>query len=326
MNRILTRPDPDAETVLNFVNAEFVIKDVTLEEIDWVASSNNCARLYEPLKDEKIEDYHQSMVRGDVFPMTVLESSAKGLVILGGNQRMSAMKRMAGTGVIVVAAYVVRPLAEHTRDVVIRSLNSRHGWGSEKEERIVHAVYMVQKHGIAVSDAAKLMVVSESIILDRLRAEAVRVNLARKGVDASKLPTSSLVALARVKNEKALIALASTAVKQKATAPQIAATAKAVEAATSIGEVNKIVKQFDTELQSSVKAEVKSAGKIKRPRRDKFLRYMETLSHFLERENDGTGFSTLAELQCSGDDLDKVRAMAAKIMIRLKVITEVNDV
>lgn len=325
MNRISTRPDPDAETVLNFVNAEFVVKDVTLEEIDWVASSNNCARLYEPLKDEKIEDYHQSMSRGDIFPMTVLESTAKGLVILGGNQRMSAMKRLTGEP-IVVAAYVVRPLAEHMRDVVIRSLNSRHGWGSEKEERIVHAVYMVQKHGIAVSDAAKLMVVSESIILDRMRAESVRVNLARKGVDASKMPTSSLVALARVKNEKALIALASTAVKQKATAPQIAATAKAVEAATSIGEVNKIVKQFDTELQSSVKAETKSASRIKRPRRDRFLRYMETLSHFLERENDGTGFSTFAELQCSGDDLDKVRAMAAKITIRLKVITEVHDV
>lgn len=322
MRTIATRPDPDAETVLNFVGAEFVVKEITLTEIDWVASANNCARLYEPLKDEKIEDYHQSMVRGDVFPMVVVEASAKGLVILGGNQRISAAKRFDDPG-ILIGAYVVRPLAEHMRDVVIRSLNSRHGWGSDKEERIIHAVYMVQKHGIAAADAAKLMVVSDSIIHDRIRAENVRADLARKGVDASKMATSSLSALSRVKNERAFVSLAATAISRKATTPQIASIAKAIESARSIGEVNKLIKTFDSELQSSVKAEGKSKSQMKRPRRERFLRQLEALSHFLERENDGTGFSTFEELQCSGDDIDKVRAMAAKIVIRLKVITEV---
>ena len=322
MRTIATRQDPDAETVLMFVGADFIIKEISLEEVDWVSSANNCARLYEPLKDEKIEDYHQSMARGDVFPRVVVEASGKGYVILGGNQRMSAAKRFNEPN-ITIGAYVVKPLADGTRDVVIRSLNSRHGWGSDKEERIIHAVYMVQKHGIAVSDAAKLMVVSDSIISDRIRAETVRADLARKGVDASKMPVSSLVVLSRVKNEKALVSLASTAVNRKATCPQIATTVKAIESATSAGEVNRLVKSFDTELQSSIRSEPKVVAKLKRPRREKFMRHLESLCHFLERENDGTGFSTFEELQCSGDDIDKVRAMAAKIVIRLKVITEV---
>jgi hypothetical protein len=161
------RSDPDAETILSLIGSTYCIEDVSFSDIDDAASANNCARMGNPINEEKVEEYEASMRRGDVFPRMVFEKGKKGFVVLGGNQRYAAAKRY---GVKQCSAYVVTPLTENHRQAVIRSLNSRHGWGTDKTERIDHAVYLVRVCGFLQDDAAKLMSVSTGGISMRLRA------------------------------------------------------------------------------------------------------------------------------------------------------------
>lgn len=322
VTQLKTRPDPDAETVLDFVGATYVVKAIALTEIDAVASANNCARLWNPLNESKIDDYHQSMARGDIFPMIVVEAGENGFVVLGGNQRVGAMRRFA-VPVVDVVAYVVKPLSDSVRDVVIRSLNSRHGWGSEKEERLEHAVYMVRKHGIATEDAAKLMVVAASSISRRIRADDTRAELGRHGIDAASMPITTLDALSRVANTKAKVALAEIAANCNSTADDVRNVVRGIEKARSVADVTKLVREFDATAKAKKNHDKPNGSRLRHPRREKFMSLLNKMSTFLERENDGTGFSDMKELQCTEDDFEKVHALCAKIVIRLKTIAGV---
>ena len=317
---VVWRDDPDAVAVLSFIGATAVVKEIELNEIDWNESNNNCARLTHPFNNEKIEEYHRSMELGDIFPRVVVESSKTGFVILGGNQRMAAVKRFNGE-VSSVSAYVTQPLTEAHREVVIRSLNSRHGWGSEKEERIEHAQFLVRRHGFAVADVARLLAVSACTITDRIRAEDMRASLARRGLDSSQMAQTALTAIARVKNERAATTLAKSVIEHKVTVDKLVDVVKKVENATSVAEITKCVNEFAKESAASIRSESKPEKKLRSPRRDLFMRKLEDLCAFLERGNDGSGFSSLSELQCTRpDDPEKVGVMVAKIVIRLKTI------
>lgn len=317
---LVWRDDPDAMAVLSFIGVAAVVKEIELNDIDWNESSNNCARLTHPLHNEKIEEYHRSMELGDVFPRIVVETSKTGFVILGGNQRMAAVKRFAGA-VASVSAYVTQPLTESHREVVIRSLNSRHGWGSEKEERLEHAQFLVRRHGFAVADVARLLAVAGSTITERIRAEDTRVALAKRGLDSSRMAITALNAIARVKNERASTVLAKAVIEHKVPVDQLSDVVKRVEAAKSASEIIKSVNEFAKEAAASVRAEAKPEKRMRSPRRDVFMRKLEDLCSFLERGNDGSGFSSLNELQCTRpDDPDKIGVMVTKIVIRLKTI------
>jgi len=317
------RDDPDAESVLTYAAVEWVVKDISLDDVDWNESATNCARLWNPLNSEKISEYHTAMSQGDIFPRIVVEATKKGFVVLGGNQRSAAVKEF-GKPWPSISAYVVRPLTTSQREIVIRSLNSRHGWGSSKEERIEHAVFLVMKHGVAVVDAAKLMVIGESTINEHIRAATARSRLAQKGVDAASLPTGTLSVISKLADEKTMVRVAKIAIEKRPTKEQTENVVKVLLTARNVAESSKAVSAFDSELSSSIAAEPKSGKTIRRPRRDRFYRALESLSEFLERGNDGTGFSSLDELQCTAVDSVKLIPLARKISIRLNSILEIK--
>jgi transposase len=318
LKELTTRPDPDAETVLKFAEVEFVVKAISIEDVDWRESANNCARLWNPLNEEKIDDYRMAMEGGDVFPMPVMEAAKTGLVILGGNQRMNAARRINPS--MLLTAYVVRPLLTSQRELIIRSLNSKHGWGSEKEERLAHAVFLVHKHGISAADAAKLFVVSASSITLRIRADETKAALARKSIDASRLALTALSAIASIQDEKQATAIAKVAVENQATGDEVVAAVNKLNAAKSTAEKAKCVKAFSSSLQASVKKEGESGG-IKKPRRKKFLSYLESFAEFLDHGNGGDGFTSLDELQCVANiDGEKIAMLSNKIIVRLNII------
>ena len=314
------RSDPDAETVLAITGLDFDIATIAINNIDWVESSNNCARLTDPLNAEKIEDYGSSINRGDVFPRCVVERGKSGYVILGGNQRCAAYKSV---GVEHIEVYVVDPLTSGEREAVIRSLNSRHGWGSTKSERLQHAVYLVRKFGHRVEDAARLMVVSESAINEHIRAEDSRVELIKKGVsEAVSLPITTLSQIARVKDEDVKVRIAESVTSNKASAAQAAELVHAVLNSRSKAQQSKEIAEFNKRISTGKKIAASKPG-IRNKRRDKFLSSLVQLSQFLEAGNDGGPFSTLDELNCSiAHDLDNVRVLTAKITSRLRCICE----
>jgi len=317
---LTTRSDPDAETVLGFIDAEFVEKKISAEEIDWVNSANNCARLWKPLNEEKIEEYQLSMIRGDVFPRTVVESMKSGYVILGGNQRWNAAKRISSD--VSMVSYVVRPLNLSQRETVIRSLNCRHGWGSEKSERMAHGVYLVMKHGATLDDCARLLNVSSDGLRINVKAEESRIFLARKGVDSGNIASGTLRQISSITDEKTAIAFAKVVIELASTEAQVTDAVKGIVAAPSQAERARLVKVFASEHESRKSQGV--AKKMRNPRREKFIKFLKLFSEFLERGNSGTGFSSMDELQCNETkDGDVVRAYANKILIRLKTIAGV---
>jgi ParB-like chromosome segregation protein Spo0J len=319
------RADPDAETILrDIAKLPFVVGTISLSEVDWSESANNCARLADPLNSEKIEDYATCMRRGDVFPRIVVERHKKKdrYVVLGGNQRSAALKLIDTAATI--DCYIVDPLTSDERELVIRSLNSRHGWGSTKEERIEHAVFLVRKYGMHVDTVAHALVVSADSIVSHIKAENERARLARCGIDALSMPILSLSSLARIADEDTRNKVASTAIEKKSTGKQVAELASAVAAASSKAKQSVLIAEFRKAADSI--AEIKSSrggGKLKKPRREKFLSLITNLADFLDRGNDGHAFSTLDEVSCSVEyDLDNVRMLTAKITSRLQCICE----
>jgi len=322
LSTIEVRLDPDAETVLVFAGVEWVVKVISLEDIDWHESANNCARLWNPLNSSKIEDYKIAMESGDVFPMPVVEAAKSGMIILGGNQRMNAAKAINAD--MRLQAYVVRPLLTSQREIVIRSLNARHGWGSEKEERLAHAVFLVRKHGVTTSDAAKLLMVSTSSITMRIRADEAKASLARKGVDASRMSMGGLSAIGSIQDEKHAVTVARIAIEHNATADTIIAAVNRLNSAKSTAEKSAITKEFQKHLVADNSGKNKP-GVVKRPRREKVNRLMDSLASFLDRGNDNGGFTSLDELQCVPDeDSDKLKVLANKIIVRLNMILELR--
>jgi hypothetical protein len=311
------RPDPDAESVIEYVGLRFEERQINIDQIDWNESANNCARMLNPLNEEKIEDYATCMRGGDVFPMVVVEQTKTSYVILGGNQRLNAAKRISATK---AGAYVVRGITTSQRECLIRSLNARHGWGTSKEERIQHALFLVMEQGVSVLDAAKLMVVSDATLHKHMRAKIAKASLAKVGIDTSAFSIGHFDALEKVQDEDMQAEIARIASTRGVTGESVKSVVDSVCAAKSRAAMASKIKEWSKELAPVV------AGKSKvmsSPRRDKFFRLLSSLNEFLERGNSGTGFSSMDELQCSSIDSDRVKMLSAKILIRLKTIAGV---
>jgi len=317
------RDDPDAERILrDIAKLPFQRDIISLSDIDWSESANNCARLTDPFNHEKIEDYATCMRAGDAFPCIVVERHKRGkYVILGGNQRTAAVKSIDANA--AVECYVVDPLTSGERELVIRSLNSRHGWGSTKEDRVEHAVFLVRKYGMHIESVARAMVVSEKAIYQRIAAEEERTRLAKNGIDASKLAIRALCALVAVPDECMRSHAAKAAIETNSTSLATAELASTVGKAKSKAAAVAAISDFKKAANAVVEIKKDRGGKIKKPRREKLLNSLTSLADFLERGNSGDAFSTLDELSCSVEhDLDNIRVLTAKITTRLRCICE----
>ena len=322
MVKLNWRHDPDAEFVLGqLVGITWLEVEFPLSQIDWKESANNCARLKAPLLHEVIEEYHASQVRGDVFPMVVVEESENGFIILGGNQRCNAAK-LFDDDKVTIKAYVVEPLTSSDRELIIRSLNSRHGHGATKDERIEHAVFLVQDKGVATLVAARAMCVSESVITSRIRCIETRAELARKGVDSSKFSWTALESLARVKDVSRKVQVAKAVEQYKPASDDVASVVSGVLNAKTDASAQKVISNASTAWATSQVIKT-TAEKGTNSRRKNFLASLQRLVKLLETGNAGSPISTLDDVGCSVKaDLESVRVLVAKITSRLNCIVE----
>jgi hypothetical protein len=318
------RSDPDAETILrDIAKLPYIVEVISLDDIDWSESANNCARLTDPLNAEKIDDYACGFIRGDVFPRIVVEMHKKKnkYIILGGNQRSAALRSIDESSLI--ECYVVDPLTSDERELVIRSLNSRHGWGSTKEERVAHAVFLVRKYGMHVDTVARAMAVGSSTINKHIRAEDEKARLAKNGIDPSGISSKALGSLVSIADETLRNAVAKASIETKSTGDKTAELSAIVAKAKSKASASAAIAEFRKAAVIVDDIKKNRASGIKKPRRDKVLSMLTSLCDFLERGNDGQAFSTLDELSCSKEyDLDNIRVLTAKITSRLQCICE----
>lgn len=322
--KIEWRNDPDAEKVIReFAGVDFSVEDVSFSEIDWRESANNCARLGDPLNNEKIEEYASAFRNGDVFPMVVVERSENGFIILGGNQRCNALKRLGGIDDLITA-YVVDPLTSANRELIIRSLNSRHGWGSSKSDRIDHAVYLVEAKGVSTETAARAMMVSDTVISERIRCNNCRKMLVENGIkeatDAKRFAIGHLQELSRVVDMQRRLQLARCIAETPVTIEELNPVVNGIVNAKSSALAQKLISEASKTWKDY--GRIKTHQKCNNKHKQKWLRLTNELCAFLETANNGSAFSTFDEMGLSRSDADKAMVCIAKITARFNCLAE----
>jgi len=318
------------------LNVVWDIKTIPISAIDLRESQINGARIRDPFVPELVEDYKQGFLNGDAFPRLIVWKGAAGYVILSGNQRCKAISELIAEKdvdkSVGIECYVVET-DKMTREIIARSANAAHGGRTTKEERILHAAYCVRSLGMAVTDAAKIFMVSKTTINHHINADNERSSLLKAGVDATRMSVASLSSLAALgHDDKAKTSIASLAVSHDVPADQVKSIVQGIAAEKTLAGRTNRIKEFERSLVAQARATAKSHHKngngksisVKapsRPRRDKLLDSMKRLVDFLEHGNDGQSFASLDELQFSGgDDNKQARALADKLKLRLKVL------
>ncbi len=316
----------------------YEITTIQFSKIDIRESQVNGARINDAIRENKVEDYTQGFLNGDTFPRPVVRKGSSGYVILSGNQRCEAIRRMIANGdlpkSVDIEVYLIDTQDRTLIEVIARTANMAHGEGDTKEERMAQAMYFVRGLGLTIKDAAKFCMVSETNVSHRIRAEDQRKVLASAGIDTRMIAASSLEPLARLDFDEAVkVKVGSLIAQHQPPAERIRQIAQKLTKATSGQQRNQAIKEFERELSEAAH---ESNGRSKngnghadrsripnRPRRDKFFSFATRLVNFLECENDGSAISQLDQMQITTkQDTDRANDLIGRLQFRLKVISK----
>lgn len=326
-------PDLAAESNLRRLGVVFDVDTVLFSKLDLKESRVNGARLGDPIRKDLVSDYRQGMLNGDAFPRCVVHPNGNaGWVVLSGVQRTAAIEELIKEKQLPkdpsLEVYKLDECDKLLREIIARSANAVHGGRSDYNERLAHAVYCCRALGMQAEDAAKTFCIGRSSITLHVRAEKERDSLMRSGVDSSRMHVTALDAISRLPfDSTAKQAVAMLAVQHDVPAEKIKSVVANLKNAKSQQDRTAKVKAFERELAQQAKATAKpqtSNGTTKapsRPRRDKVLRLVESLTDFLEHGNDGNAFTTLDQLQFSGDaDNARLKTLVGRLTLRWNVL------
>jgi len=329
--------DLKAESDLRRMAVVFSKVSIPFAKIDIVESQKNGARLNDAIRHHKVDDYKQAFRNGDTFPRIVVHKTATGYVILSGNQRSEAIRQLIAEGelpkTVEVEAYLVDTRDKLLLELIARSANVAHGEGIPKSERLQMAVYFVRQLGVSAADAAKYQTVSVGAVREHIRAEEVRETLQKSGIEAHRLPTSSLVPLSKLDyDESAQVKIGTLATQHNPPAERIRQVVNAVSKQTTPQARVQKIKEFEKELADAAHAsnghgkghvELEKSKVPARPRREKLITLLTRLSNFLESDNAGDPFTTLEQLQITTQtDKARVADLVKKLRYRLGVIVK----
>ena len=138
------------------------VETLLIAEIDIKESLKNQARLASgAINKDQMEVYHTALTNGDLFPPIVVMKRADKYIIIDGNNRIAAAKQ-AEFEAWPFGAYVVEdPTAAQLRSLLI-SANKTHGLPTSIDDRIEHAVFLVEEYGQSKTIAAQTVGVSIS--------------------------------------------------------------------------------------------------------------------------------------------------------------------
>jgi hypothetical protein len=309
-------PDLKAEADLAALSIAYEIQSIPFSKIDLKESQYNGARLDTPIIASLVEDYAMAMENGDPFPRIIVFNAPTGYIISWGNQRTAAVKSLIDAGKVspktALEAYVVQTTDKLLLDVLARCGNVGHGGRSPKEERIAHALHAVRNLGMTASDAAKLFIVSDSTILQYIRADEERKFQLSQGINVAEVTNGVLNEIARVADLGLKTKLGSLASQHGKRLPveRVRQAVQALKKSRSQSAQHSIVKGLERELSEAAHRayskgrKTPSSGQTKvprRPRRDRIITLLTQLANFLETGLDGEPFRRLSDLQVSGD-------------------------
>jgi hypothetical protein len=164
------RPDIEADLADKFHVNYTLLHEVPTDQFDIDKSLANQAR-FEPLDEETVDTYREAVERGDEFPAVVAYRPGRALgaklVIIDGNHRLVAHDR-AGKPINVYE--VERTTKGNTIALMTYAFNTKHGRPTSEEERVSHAIYLIDNG--APQEAAAAAVNVPMRLLKRALAKA----------------------------------------------------------------------------------------------------------------------------------------------------------
>lgn len=145
---------------------------VPIAGIDIAAGLENQARL-QPLDEEVVERYAADMIDGAEFPAVLLRrmDGESRPSPVGGNHRLAGAGR---AGRSTHPAYLIGPIDDLTAHLLALEDNRRHGLPLSDEERLYHAVELMNTARYSQDEAAKVAGVAVSKL--RLQLQANRAS------------------------------------------------------------------------------------------------------------------------------------------------------
>ena len=325
--------DLKAEADLTLMAVAWDVTTIPFGKLDLKESQVNGARLRDAIREHKVEDYMQGFKNGDTFPRPVVHKTPTGYVILSGNQRMEAIRRLIASGELPkdtkIEVYLMQTDDKLLIEGFSRSANVAHGEGDSKEERIAQAMYCVEKLGMSVANVAKLFLISTTAINYNIRGEQMRRQLEKSGIKAHHLPITALEPIGKLDYDEGVQTKIGTLVSvHQPPVERIKQVVKAIsKESTGEGRL-KHVRDLEKELAAEAHRQNGHGhnGATKVPQRPwlyKAVGMLTRLSNFLSTGNGGEPFSSLDELQCAtAADREQITALCKKLRYRLGVLAK----
>jgi ParB-like chromosome segregation protein Spo0J len=187
--------DSYAEQTIKKFGISYKIEDVSMSSINWEESRKNGARYSYNIDTEHVTALALAMANGDSLPRPVVRKIGGKYIIFGGNHRVPAAKEL---GELDFSAYVIETTDEAVIFALPAALNAQSGQQS-REERTKLAVASVYK-GLAPLEASNRFSIPVANITNQIRADDFRKELQKLNIPPEKLTTTSVLAIAAIKN------------------------------------------------------------------------------------------------------------------------------
>lgn len=190
--------DEALERKLAASGVPFHLATMSVSELDLQESIKNSGRIGEALNKKVVSEYACSMIDGDQFPAVVVGKNghAKHLVIAGNHRVHGAIEAERKH----VLAYVLDTADPAVWSTLARTDNARNGDKPSTQDRCRAAKYLIDRYGLTHSEAARLNKIDDSTMSLFMRAEAVRKEVVKANLPASKLLDGQAAALSPLFN------------------------------------------------------------------------------------------------------------------------------
>lgn len=190
--------DHKVEHHLRQLGIKFVIATIKIADIDRQLSADKQVRLGKKLNEDWILQYAEAMQNGAAFPMPIVNKlkSGKKYFLWSGNHRVGSADVL---GEDSVDCYVVEVYDARLSDIIPRVVNAWEAQGvMAKDEKLVHAKYLVEHHSMEPKDAAKLMGLKWDWLNAHLRSQQIADKMSAAGVNPDGFAKATLLKLSPI--------------------------------------------------------------------------------------------------------------------------------
>lgn len=222
----------DIEEWLDSKGVQYTFEpEVPLSQFDWDASLANQARIFKTLDEPTVDSYVEALSRGDKFPAVIAYWKDGKRVMVDGNHRGQSYKSVDAKTMPVYQ--IAKGTPAKTIVLMTFEANAKHGLPNTVEERLRHAIYLLDNGATQIATAQHLNLSTKAVQSAWTRYQA------DQRADAAGLlkhqwaavPIASRQRLQSIRADETFEAMADLAIKAKLSSEEIAG---------HVGEINKI--------------------------------------------------------------------------------------